>query len=250
MARVGAAGGRGPGALGGGTAGGVAVVIPVGPGDEAWRELVAALADALPPGTDVVLAGAEAAPRGVPAGARWLAAPRGRARQLNAGARAARGGWLWFLHADSRLDPSTAPALARALGAAGAGAERDALYYFDLAFLGDGPRLMRLNAAGAWLRSRVGGMPFGDQGFCVRRDTWARLGGFDEGAAYGEDHLFVWRARQAGVPVRPAGARLWTSARRYRDDGWLRTTARHVRLTARQAWPEWLRLVRGERTGE
>ncbi len=228
-----------------GTLRGVSVVVPVAPGDGAWVELLPALLAALPPGADVVLAGAEARPAAVPdsRNVRWIVVPRGRARQLNAGARAARGDWLWFLHADSRLDASTVPALARALGAVGGGG-REAVYYFDLAFLPDGPRLMRLNALGAWARSRWGKMPFGDQGLCVPRVVFARLGGFDASAPYGEDHLFVWRARQAGVAVRPARGRLWTSARRYHDAGWLRTTARHVRLTARQAWPEWVKLMR------
>ena len=217
------------------------MVIPVAPGDRDWVGLVPALLAALPAGTDVVLAGAEARPVDVPSAPRlrWIVSPRGRARQLNAGARVARGRWLWFLHADSQLDVGTVPALARALGDA-----REAVYYFDLAFLPGGPPLMRLNAVGAWVRSRWGGMPFGDQGLCVPRAIFERLGGFDPALPYGEDHVFVWRARQAGIPVRPTRARLWTSARRYRDAGWLRTTVTHVRLTARQAWPEWLRLLR------
>jgi hypothetical protein len=41
-----------------------------------------------------------------------LTAARGRACQQNAGARAAERRWLWFLHADSRLVPTTLPALA------------------------------------------------------------------------------------------------------------------------------------------
>src|SRR5207245_8852713 len=49
------------------------------------------------------------------AGARAIAAPRGRARQLNAGAEAARGQWLLFLHADCRLPPLARRALLSAL---------------------------------------------------------------------------------------------------------------------------------------
>jgi hypothetical protein len=225
----------------------LAVVVPVAPGDDAWRPLLADLG-ALPPRAGVLLAAAEplapAAARDADAALagrrwRWLVAPRGRARQLNAGARAADGAVLWFLHADSRVAPADVAALRDALRAA-----PGALHYFDLAFLPDGPRGMRLNAAGAWVRSRWLGMPFGDQGLCVRRDVWARLGGFDEAAPYGEDHLFVWRARQAGVPLRPTGGVVRTSARRYREHGWGRTTLRHVRLTARQAFPEWVALLR------
>jgi hypothetical protein len=68
------------------------------------------------------------------------------------------------------------------------------------------------------------------------RTLFERLDGFDEHASYGEDHLLVWAAHHAGVPVVPVGASLRTSARRYRERGWLRTTLRHLLLTARQAW--------------
>src|SRR5690606_39672288 len=77
----------------------------------------------------------------------WLAAPTGRARQQNAGAAAAGGDVLWFLHADSRVTADT-------LAAARSFARSAAIGYFDLQFLDDGPRLVRLNALGARIRSR------------------------------------------------------------------------------------------------
>jgi hypothetical protein len=158
-------------------------------------------------------------------------APRGRAIQLNAGACAADRAWLWFLHADSRLAAATLPALVVAATRA-----PDALGYFDLRFAADGPPAVRLNELGAFVRSRVLGLPFGDQGFFLAADTFERLGGFDPRLTCGEDHALVWTARRAGVAVAPARAPLYTSARKYADGGWLATTARHLRLTAAQAW--------------
>lgn len=226
--------------------GGLSVVVPVAPGDEAWRALLPDLATVL--GAEVIFAASHplatadldviTAALG-PASWRWLETPSGRARQLNRGAGAAERDTLWFVHADSRFALDTLPALHAALRAM-----PDALHYFDLSFLPDGPRAMPLNALGARFRSRVLGMPFGDQGFVVSRRTFDALGGFDERATYGEDHLFVWRARRAGVALRPTSGSLHTSARRYSDRGWLRTTLRHLWLTARQAVPEWLALVR------
>lgn len=218
----------------------LAVVVPVGPGDSAWRSLVADL-EALPSAAEVVFVGTQAlaAPPGRRRNWRWMQAPPGRAGQMNAGAASTSRPYLWFLHADSRFAPDTRAALARSIRE-----HPDALLYFDLAFLADGPRLMRLNQLGTWMRSHWGGMPFGDQGFCLRREFWERLGGFDTRAPYGEDHLFVWKARRAGVPLRPTGGTLRSSARKYRERGWLATTARHLQLTAMQAFPEWLKLVR------
>jgi hypothetical protein len=223
---------------------GLSVVVPVAPGDESWRGLLVELARAGLSGSgnqghEILLVGVEAAKHEdtLPAGARWLAASCGRGRQLNAGAAAASGRWLWFLHADSRLEAGTVASLEHSLRL-----RPGAMHFFDLCFLGDGPALMRVNDAGVWIRSRLLRMPFGDQGFCVSREIFGRLGGFPEDAPYGEDHLFVWRARRAGVPLLCTGGVLRTSARKYREGGWLRTTARHIARTWKQAIPEILRL--------
>jgi hypothetical protein len=116
-------------------------------------------------------------------------------------------------------------------------AQPAALCYFDLEFE-DGPRLMLLNEWGVRIRSRLLGMPFGDQGLALGKQEFESLGGFSLGAPYGEDHLLVWTARRRGMRLMPVGSRLGTSARAYREGGWGRTTARRLGLTVRQALPE------------
>ncbi|MBI4239167.1 MAG: glycosyltransferase [Deltaproteobacteria bacterium] len=157
-----------------------------------------------------------------------------RPHQLNEGVRNATRDFLWFLHADSRFAKSTLTALIRALNS-----DPDVFYYFDLRFLNDGPPLMRINEIGCWVRSRLMGLPFGDQGFCLSTMNFKRVGGFPEEAPYGEDHLFVWRARQKKVRLRSTGAALYTSARRYAKTGWAKLTWAYARQWTRQAWPEW-----------
>lgn len=107
-------------------------------------------------------------------------------RQMNFGAKNATRRFLWLLHADSRVDSIAVTLLQEALVDPLPG-----VYYFDLAFRADGPRLMCLNAWGANLRSRYLGLPFGDQGLCLSRETFQKLGRFDETAPYGEDHLLI-----------------------------------------------------------
>jgi hypothetical protein len=213
----------------------LSVIVPVGPGDQAWRSLLGDLA-VLDHRAEVILV-ATPADRARPAGKlepcpettiRWLEVPAGRARQQNAGAAAARGHALWFLHADSRVPAATMAAALRFAGRAAVG-------YCDLRFQADGPRLVWLNAVGAHIRSRWLGLPFGDQGLILPRDTFEALGGFDESLRAGEDHALIWTARRARIPLVPLRAPVLTSARRYAEQGWWRTTARHVRLTIAQA---------------
>ncbi|NGP52995.1 glycosyl transferase family 2 [Thioalkalivibrio sp. XN8] len=213
----------------------LSVIVPVGPGDRAWPGLLQDLGGLDETAEIILVAATGEAPadfsaraHGLRAPARWLEAPAGRARQQNAGARAARGPALWFLHADSRLPPRTVAAALDFAGRAGLG-------YFRLRYLADGPWPARLNACGAGLRSRLLGLPFGDQGFLLRRATFEALGGFDEGLAGGEDHALVWMARAGGVPLVDLAAPIHSSARRYGEQGWLRTTVRHARLTISQA---------------
>jgi GT2 family glycosyltransferase len=149
-----------------------------------------------------------------------------RASSMNRGADIAKGRYLWFIHADTVLAPEAILALQSRLPS------DKAILYFDLRF--DGGLLMRLTELGVHFRSRVLGLPFGDQALCVSRQTFSALGGYDERAIHGEDHLLVRKAHRAGLSVEPVGATLVTSARKYHRNGWLRTTWLHLRLTLRQ----------------
>jgi glycosyltransferase involved in cell wall biosynthesis len=207
----------------------LSIVVPLGPGERAGAGLIEDLGE-LYAGCELVLSGVSGSPPAF-AGShiRHISGPAGRARQLNAAAAAATGAWLCFMHADSRL-PSDS--IKRMLAAP---TEGEAMRYFDLRFANDGPTLMRINEAGAWIRSRWLGMPFGDQGLMLPRAWFERLGGFDETLTCGEDHALVWAARKAGLALRPLRAPIFTSARKYAENGWLRTTLLHLRLTAGQA---------------
>ncbi|HET6604450.1 MAG TPA: glycosyltransferase [Xanthomonadaceae bacterium] len=206
----------------------LSVIVPIGPAETAHEGLLVQLRE-LPPGCERILVPALGAIAPLHAPDCLVSpAPRGRARQLNHGAGLATRHWLWFLHADSRFVPDTLPALRRFVSRS-----PPALGYFELRFV-DGPAATRINQAGAWLRSHLLGLPFGDQGLVLPRALFERIGPFDETVDRGEDHLLVWDAHFAGVPVRPVGAPLHSSARRYAEHGWLRTTARHLLLTLRQ----------------
>ena len=157
-------------------------------------------------------------------GVLWLNAGQGRAIQMNAGALSASGEYLWFLHVDSRFDRS--------------------LFVSLLQFLADGPSNMTLNGIGANLRSLILGAPFGDQGFAIKRNVFSSLGGYPEKAAYGEDHLFVWYARQQGVKLKCCRKYLKTSARKYTQKGWLALTCRYQYLWIKQAMPELCTLIK------
>ncbi len=216
----------------------LAVIIPVGPGDNAWRTLLPQLFF-LPENAEICIVfsqkGALPLPAELPrlsAKIACITAPTGRARQMNAGVAATQNAELWFVHADSVLSANTPTAINRALNFA---SHSNSLHYFDLRFAEDGSRKMRINEFGVWLRSRLFRLPFGDQGFLLSRSNFTRLGGYDETLPSAEDHSLIWRARRAGIKIRAIGATLSTSARRYAEFGWGKTTAKHLRLTWQQA---------------
>ena len=225
----------------------LSVIIPVARGDGAWPDLLGDLS-ALGPQDEIIFVSTAAisgqvqsspAFAALPCPCQFVVSAPGRAKQLNAGARRARHSSVWFLHCDSRVPASSIKDLLIALNDA-----PELLHFFDLKFQNDGPSMVHINGVGVWIRSRMLRLPFGDQGLCTSLATFNALGGFDELTPYGEDHLFVWRAHQAGIRVRAVGARLYTSARKYRTFGWRQTTARHLHLTAKQALPEFVRLLR------
>ena len=224
----------------------VSIVVPIGAGEGSWLELLRDF-EPLPAETEVLLVTTTSEPEStqelleqlnLSCHVLWGTTTAGRAQQMNKGAQLASKPYVWFLHADSRLSSEVFRRLDQALQE-----NVDTLMYFDLAFLNDGPSATRWNSLGSRFRSRVLGVPFGDQGFCLQRDTFLRLGGYNEQASYGEDHLLVWTARQQGVSLQPLDATISTSARKYAHHGWLKTTLAHWWLTLRQAVPQWWKLV-------
>ncbi len=157
-----------------------------------------------------------------------------RAHSLNRGADKAHNTFLWFLHADSRVSAENIEMLGHALES-----HPKTLHYFDLAFDG-----LSLNAWGANMRSRLFGTPFGDQGFCIAKPQFSP---YPEDVPYGEDLLFVWHMRQAGIKLNNIPSKLLTSARKYREQGWLKLTFlyqwRWIKLSLPQAWV----LMKGKR---
>lgn len=156
-----------------------------------------------------------------------------RARSLNAGAKISERHFLWFLHADSRVTMENLIKLAES-----GQAFPEALHYFDLSFDRDGSFMTPLNAWGANMRSRLFGAPYGDQGLFVAKDQFVACKGYPEDVSYGEDLLFVLRAQQAGIQLHRIVSRLLTSARKYRQHGWLRLTILYQWRWITMVWRE------------
>lgn len=148
-------------------------------------------------------------------GARYQTSARGRARQMNAGARAARGDVILFLHADTVLPPGAPAAVARALADAGVAGGR-----FDVRFAT--PRWpFRVIAAFMNWRSRVTRIATGDQAIFLRRAAFEALGGYPD-IPLMEDIELSRRLKRLGR-MACLRLRVTTSARKWERDGILRT---------------------------
>ena len=149
-------------------------------------------------------------------GARITKGPPGRARQMNQGAAMARGAIFFFLHADSRLpavfDRVIRRELADATVAAGA---------FSLGIDADAKKV-RIVEYWANLRSRYLGLPYGDQGMFLRAARFQQCGGFPK-LPIMEDFAMMRHLKKTGRIV-TAPERIYTSSRRWRRMGVLRTT--------------------------
>ncbi len=149
----------------------------------------------------------------------------GRGRQLNAGARAARGEILVFLHADTRLEAESAGPVRRALREPGVVGG-----CFRFAVDPPAPPASRWSVleAGVRIRTRVLRTATGDQAIFATRRAFERAGGYPEQPLF-EDVVFVRRLRRLGR-FRPVPALARTSRRRWETDGFWATIWRHWAL--------------------
>ncbi|MEI6309527.1 MAG: TIGR04283 family arsenosugar biosynthesis glycosyltransferase [bacterium] len=149
-----------------------------------------------------------------------LIAPKGRANQMNAGARQATGDVLLFLHADTTLPLGALEAIRGALAETKTvGGAFSPIFDSRMAFF----RLL------AWChtwRARITRIPYGDQAIFIRREVFFGLGGYPE-EPWLEDILLMRQVRRAGkVVILPD--RAVTSARRFQNEGILRTAWRYA----------------------
>ena len=157
-------------------------------------------------------------------GVRLILAAKGRASQMNAGARIARGEWLLFLHADTTL-PATALETIAAIEAAGtckAGG-------FRQRFSGSGWQLRVIS----WLhntRCRITRVFYGDQAFFLRRDLFWQLGGFPE-AQILEDVILGEKVRRVTRPCL-LNEHVLTDSRKFEQRGIARSFARVLLILA------------------
>jgi rSAM/selenodomain-associated transferase 2 len=147
------------------------------------------------------------------AGAQVVECERGRGTQLAAGAQTATGDWLLFLHADTVLGDGWVKAVSGFI-AEPANAERAAVFRFAL---DDDSRAARRLARFVSWRTRVLGLPYGDQGLLMSKAFYETLGGFKP-IPLMEDVDLVRRIGKRRLVV--LGAEAMTSAARYRKSGY------------------------------
>ena len=157
------------------------------------------------------------------AGCRTVLSDRGRGKQLNAGARVARGEVLLFLHCDTRLPAGAIERLPGLLeeSAADFGAFR---VRFE-------PRFALLDVLGLLTRLAKPWCGFGDQGIFIRRGFFEKVGAYPEGPLL-EDVHWLRRAIKKGRMVRSPDVAV-TSSRRFVEHGVVRQTLRNLWILIR-----------------
>lgn len=197
----------------------VSIVIPTLDEAEGIAATLAALQPLRARGCEVIVADGgsadETAELARPLADAVVAAERGRARQQNAGAAAATGDVLLFLHADTRLPADADRLVLDGLGRTGRGWGR-----FDVRLTGRHP-LLRVIERMMGMRSRLTGIATGDQAIFVRRDWFRDVGGFPA-IPLMEDVALSKTLKRRGRPLCLRAA-VVTSSRRWESRGVWRT---------------------------
>ena len=156
-----------------------------------------------------------------------LSAPRGRAREMNAGAAKATGDVLLFLHGDTRLCENADTLVRNALAKG-----KKVWGRFDVRIAGDH---WLLPVIGCFMnnRSRLTGIATGDQAIFVAKETFNALGGFAD-IPLMEDIELSKRLRRVTAPA-CLRQKVTTSGRRWQERGVWKT----ILLMWRLRWAYW-----------
>lgn len=152
------------------------------------------------------------------AGATIVKTKPGRGGQMAAGAVAAKGDWVLFLHADSQLSPGWTTHAAHHL------AMSQKAGYFKLRFAARG---MAPAIVSAWanIRSKFG-LPYGDQALLIKRSLYQQVGGYLD-IPLMEDVAII-RALRGNLQC--LSCSITTSAARYQAEGWVRRGGKNIGL--------------------
>lgn len=144
-----------------------------------------------------------------------ITASPGRARQMNAGASHAHGGWFWFVHADSDIEPLIIEQLVAAV-------DRGCSWgWFEVTLRPSSPLLVVV--AGLMnMRARITRISTGDMGLFVERALFERAGGF-ENIPLMEDIRLTRTLKSLDRNSCVCAGRMVTSSRRWTRNGTART---------------------------
>lgn len=149
-------------------------------------------------------------------GGLYLQAETGRGTQITQGVKAAAGSFYWFLHADAIVSSES---LKVVLGAVEKGADAG---YFRFAFAGTPSHMTRFLTYWINLRSKIGGIAYGDQGLFVEANLYHELGGHSPLPLFEEVALMRKLKRRRMLTLLNAEIRV--DPRRWQRDGFLKRT--------------------------
>jgi rSAM/selenodomain-associated transferase 2 len=204
------------------------VIIPVLHEEETIRQTIESLfAQNKSDSVEVIVVDGDAAGSTLSAieddGLTKITSSLGRARQMNAGASAANGDVLLFLHADTVLPDNAFVEINRILKN-----EKVVAGAFDLS-IDSQRRIYRLMAWAGSRRSRITRIPYGDQAIFIRRCIFEEIGGFKE-IPIMEDVKLMQIIKQRGEKICISRKKVMTSSRRWEKEGVWFGIFRNLRL--------------------
>ncbi len=194
----------------------IAIVIPVREDTTALQALLERIRNWASQPTELIVVSADANPQVRElcrkCDCRYLECVSCRGTQLDRGAEEATADTLWFLHADAEPHSNSLSEISKAVDEGAEGG------YFRFMFLGERTWRKTLLQRLINLRTRVGGIPYGDQGIFVRGAAYFEAGGFTHQSLF-EEVTLVRTLKRRGH-FRALALPIGVAARRWERDGW------------------------------